>query len=57
MKIPILIGAASAALLVIRAASAHIVVEPANSAVGEVVTYTVRVPSHLDARINCTRYN
>jgi len=38
-----------ATLFLASAARAHVVVEPRESAAGEVVIYNVRVPSHLEA--------
>ncbi len=49
MKTSIFIGAGAAVFLLAQAAFAHVVVEPRESAAGEVVTYTVRIPSHLEA--------
>jgi len=49
MKARIVAIIVAAAFSISRGVEAHIVVEPYDSAAGEVINYTVRIPSHLDA--------
>ncbi|MGE3475124.1 MAG: DUF1775 domain-containing protein [Rhodospirillaceae bacterium] len=49
MKTTFVTAALTALLFAAHAASAHVVVEPREAKAGEVTTYTVRIPSHLEA--------